>query len=149
MPPYQSAMSNHQNLHTRLDTPPSSSDLRLTTISLNHGQSTTTPRPPSAAIAKRTSHTQVSLMWGLLTLLIAARADGYLIPAYPPPLPHLRKRDESESNVIGYSGLVIAAIGVIVAALGVFKGRKLKCWKDRRSSKKEVCIFLPCTFWWW
>ena len=85
-------------------------------------------------------------MWGLLTLLIAARADCYPIPAHPLLLPHLHRRDESESNVIGYSGLIVAVIGVIVAALGVFK--RLKCWKNRRGSKKGVRIFLSCFLWW-
>ena len=79
-------------------------------------------------------------MWGLSALLIAARADGCPTPAHPLPLPHLHRRGESESNIIGYSGLAIAVIGVITA-LGVFKG--WKCWNNRRSSKKGVRIFSP------
>lgn len=146
--PHQSAMSNRQDLHTLSDGPLSSpSDLRLTTLPLNHDQLTTVPRPPSVTIAKHTSHRQVPFMWGILVLFIAARADGYPIPAHPLPLLHLHRRDESESNVIGYSGLAIAFVGVVITALGLFKG--WECWKDRRRSKKGVCIFHFCFLWWW
>ena len=65
-------------------------------------------------------------MWGPSALLVSARADGCLILGQPLPLPlplpHLHGRDESESNVIGYSGLAMAVIGAIIPALGVFKG---------------------------
>ena len=123
--PHQSALSNHQSLHIRSDDPlPPLPDLRSTTFSLNHDQLARVPRPPSVEIAKHTSHTQVPLVWGILVLLIAARADGYPIPAHSLPLLHLHRRDESDSNVIGYSGLAVAVIGVIIAALGVFQGRR-------------------------
>ena len=83
---------------------------------------------------------------GLFALLIVASADGCPTLAQPLPLPHLHRRDESEFNVIGYSGLAIAVIGVTAPALGVLKGWEF--WMNRRGSQKGVCIFPSCFLWW-
>ena len=124
MPPQQSTMPGHPNLHKRLDTPLSSSDLLLTTFS---------PRSSSAVIAKNPPHTRLFDV-GTPRPVDYPRTDGYPTPAHPLTLPHLHRRDESDSNAISYSELVVAVSGAITTALDVFKGRKY--WKNRRNSKK-------------
>ena len=80
---------------------------------------------------------QVSLKRGSIAPWIASRTDGYPAPAHPLPLPHLHRRGDSDSNALGRGEIAVAVIGVIIAALGVF----WKFRKNRRSSKKRVCVF--------
>ena len=80
---------------------------------------------------------QVCLTRGPVALWIVARANGHPAPTHPLLLPHLHRRGEGDSNALGHGGIAVAVIGVIIAALGVF----WKFRKNRRSSKKRVCVF--------
>ena len=69
----------------------------LPIFALNHGQSTTAPRPQLGQLLSM-YHTQVSLKRGLIAPYIAVHADGYPAQAHPLTLPHLHRRGEARES---------------------------------------------------